>query len=647
MKKEILELTGLTEDQFYKKYPTETAFKKAYPGYKKKLGGSLPEAFNMSMPADKFFSYGVPVPPMYYKMGGSLTNVPVYPQAQTEAQFFVPTYSNSNNAYKQGGNIVGGSYLEVHPEARNLGWSPTNNFMLQQGGVFSPDMQVPGTLPMLQQGSLQMGGNTQDQQNMRDVPTERLQSFLDTVRGKANDSLMREQENQMAGMRNGGALKTYQGSTGPSQTGTTTTNANATTSTEPQYRIIKTQYGDAIVDNATGQAYFSGFPQQQQQQSYYPNYGYGARDYGYYPRQPVFQDSSGVFNIASGLGPLFGGPQENPRWRDVKFSGIDKWTPEQLEAFKKGTANLGDFYYETKRRGLAQKLGFGNPDVSKVKFTFNAPGTTANQTVATTPSTTAKGTTQQSTNAAPAVSQQMDRQQAPTGMMPNIPTGLEDGESIDPIGYVDPGMSDANMRKATGVNEAPIEFRRGGPYALPMFQMAGSFTGENPFYIPTSEDGQENSVMAPVDLMTNEDGSLAGTGVLQPGYALTKDGETVSVNDPFTLEADISKKKGVKKATEAMINIGTPLNNMIETAATDKFNKGMTRADQVFQPIVYSNEGDHDINSGLFRSNNQTYAVGSVAQYGGAPITSGDGYFLSREMLDKLRAFIYNNRRNG
>jgi hypothetical protein len=97
MKKEILKLTGLTEEQFYKMYPTPDAFASAYPGYKKKLGGT-PEAFPQIATADNFFSYGVPVPPTYYMSGG-----PVYPQIQTEAQFFSPVYSNSNNAYAVGG----------------------------------------------------------------------------------------------------------------------------------------------------------------------------------------------------------------------------------------------------------------------------------------------------------------------------------------------------------------------------------------------------------------------------------------------------------------------------------------------------------------------------------------------------------------
>ena len=130
MKKEILKLTGLTEDQFYKKYPTEAAFEAAYPNFK--LGG-LTEAFPQIATADNFFSYGVPVPPTYYMSGG-----PVYPQIQTEAQFFSPVYSNSNNAY-----AVGGSYMEAYPQAKVYPQGPVGGsafYAMQDGG--SP-MQEP------------------------------------------------------------------------------------------------------------------------------------------------------------------------------------------------------------------------------------------------------------------------------------------------------------------------------------------------------------------------------------------------------------------------------------------------------------------------------------------------------------------------
>lgn len=128
MKKEILKLTGLTEAEFYKKFPTPDAFASAYPGYKKKLGG-LTEAFPQIATADNFFSYGVPVPPTYYMHGGPT----VYPQIQTDAQFFSPVYSNTNNAY-----AVGGSYMEAYPQAKRYPQGPVGGsafYMMQDGGA--------------------------------------------------------------------------------------------------------------------------------------------------------------------------------------------------------------------------------------------------------------------------------------------------------------------------------------------------------------------------------------------------------------------------------------------------------------------------------------------------------------------------------
>jgi len=133
MKKEILKLTGFTEDEFYRMYPTEEAFTNAYPAYKMKMGG-LPEAFPQIATANNFFSYGVPVPPTIHAYGG-----PVYPQIQTEAQFFSPVYSNSNNAY-----AVGGSYMEAYPQAKLYPQGPVGGsafYAMQNGGS---SMQEPG-----------------------------------------------------------------------------------------------------------------------------------------------------------------------------------------------------------------------------------------------------------------------------------------------------------------------------------------------------------------------------------------------------------------------------------------------------------------------------------------------------------------------
>jgi hypothetical protein len=148
------------------------------------------------------------------QLGGSLAGVPVYPQAQTEAQFFTPTYHNSNNAYK-----VGGSYTEEFPQAQRLNWGPTNHFMLQEGGDIpqqSQGMMPQGMLPKMQAGNglngimaktkqdmehyyggnypmLQEGGAPPDQ-GSSNFYSDRVNTFLDKVRSRAYEALPQQVE---------------------------------------------------------------------------------------------------------------------------------------------------------------------------------------------------------------------------------------------------------------------------------------------------------------------------------------------------------------------------------------------------------------------------------------------------------------------
>ena len=148
------------------------------------------------------------------QLGGSLAGVPVYPQAQTEAQFFTPTYHNSNNAYK-----VGGSYTEEFPQAQRLNWGPTNHFMLQEGGDVpqqSQGMMPQGMLPKMQSGNglngimtktrqdmqhyyggnypmLQEGGAPPDQ-GSSNFYSDRVNTFLDKVRSRAYEALPQQVE---------------------------------------------------------------------------------------------------------------------------------------------------------------------------------------------------------------------------------------------------------------------------------------------------------------------------------------------------------------------------------------------------------------------------------------------------------------------
>lgn len=97
MKKEFLKIAGVSsEAAFYKKYPTEEAFFAAHPEARKMAMGGTPEAFPQIATFDKAFSYGVPPGPQYLSHGGS-----AYPQAQTEAQFFIPIYTDVYNPYNK------------------------------------------------------------------------------------------------------------------------------------------------------------------------------------------------------------------------------------------------------------------------------------------------------------------------------------------------------------------------------------------------------------------------------------------------------------------------------------------------------------------------------------------------------------------
>jgi len=158
-KEQILKSTGLTEDEFYKIFPTQKSYEDAY---KKKLGGSTPNPYPQLPTANNFFQYGVPVGPTITRFGGSTPTV--FPQAQNIDQFFSRAYSDTNNAY-----AMGGSYMEAFPQARNMvtKFPPTDYAMLQQGGT---------------------------SQATPSFATTRLQNFIDKVRETAYNNLMKEVE---------------------------------------------------------------------------------------------------------------------------------------------------------------------------------------------------------------------------------------------------------------------------------------------------------------------------------------------------------------------------------------------------------------------------------------------------------------------
>lgn len=378
MKKEILKLTGLTEPEFYKMYPTPDAFASAYPGYKKKLGG-LTEAFPQIATADNFFSYGVPVPPTYYMAGG-----PVYPQIQTDAQFFSPVYSNTNNAY-----AVGGSYMEVHPEAKRYPEGPVGGsafYTMQDGGA---SMQEP----------------SKDQT----FYTQKMNDFFDKLRQASYKNMMNGIMNsepdttsatpELSMGRRGGMLS-YQSNTSTGQTTTPAAAAATTTTTTPNYQTVKGVDGETYIVGPDNQLYspFKGNQttttsnQQQERINYYP-----------YKNKNGAYVGTGLDSVANFLIPN----NQRERYRNIKEQqgkGFGDLTPEQLKAIQSGAANVAEINYDT-RRALFPKNRLKSMNI---KFKTPMPGqaqtaasntttdpasstttaTTTNPTTTTTPSST-------------------------------------------------------------------------------------------------------------------------------------------------------------------------------------------------------------------------------------------------------------------
>jgi hypothetical protein len=139
MKKEFMRIGGAkTEKEFYEMYPTEEAFLMKHGGAINKLMAGGGEAYPQTATMDNFFSYGVPVPPTYYRQGGA------FPMAQSEEQFFSPFYGNVPNPYNK---AMGGS-SEAYPQSMSFPYGNTGrstHFMMQDGG----DMPEEQTLPKM------------------------------------------------------------------------------------------------------------------------------------------------------------------------------------------------------------------------------------------------------------------------------------------------------------------------------------------------------------------------------------------------------------------------------------------------------------------------------------------------------------------
>jgi hypothetical protein len=137
MKQEFMRIAdAANEADFYSRYPTEEAFFMKHGGAIKKLMAKGGEAYPQTATMDNFFSYGVPVPPTYYRQGGA------FPMAQPENQFFSPFYGNVPNPYNK---AMGGS-SEAYPQSMSFPYGNTGrstHFMMQDGGDMPEDQTIP------------------------------------------------------------------------------------------------------------------------------------------------------------------------------------------------------------------------------------------------------------------------------------------------------------------------------------------------------------------------------------------------------------------------------------------------------------------------------------------------------------------------
>lgn len=131
--KKFMEIGGFRTRQQLEDYGEENFFND-YPEARQYAKGGAIEAYPQIATFDKAFSYGVKPGPQYLAHGGS-----AYPQAQTEAQFFVPIYTDVYNPYNK---AMGGSNVEMYPNANVPRVGPTN-IWFQDGGQEGMQQEQP------------------------------------------------------------------------------------------------------------------------------------------------------------------------------------------------------------------------------------------------------------------------------------------------------------------------------------------------------------------------------------------------------------------------------------------------------------------------------------------------------------------------
>lgn len=638
MKKEILKLTGLTEDQFYKKYPTQDAFQADYPTFK--FGGT-PEAFPQIATADNFFSYGIPVPPTFHMYGG-----PVYPQIQTEAQFFSPVYSNSNNAYAKGG-----SYMEAYPQAVSYpshGMGYSNYFMLQDGGSnpeeptedqtfytqknnnffeklrkasykslmqegmqsFSPyptdnqEFQPGGIVNFLvpnnktqwrnirEQKGLGLGDLTKEQldaietgaANVADISYETRRAILPKNRIKSVNVKFKRQ----------GAKEEFKGTpylmpgqkafdpTVPGQAATTTAAAPAQQSTPaPQ---------NGQVPPAPGTQ--------------------GTSPYGPYLNEYLFgpDNAPATVNaqvaaqqaqaVASAASPT---PLAVPK--DVELDDGTYATEEEAKA--KG--------YTKDSSGNWKSPGVSTPpsntqsmdsNVAKKKAGMKNPNTYINQDYINATKNQAKGAKGIPPTNAKVPADTMDPNSWPGNMMP------------------------ANTPKYDGTGN--LDFRMGGPYVLPMYQgMVGP-----------SQTGFQAPWQHTLDITNPDNYKLNAEGKSQ----YVDPNQEAQPEDEFEVGYDVSRVKKFDEYFPAKVQMAADIIGKIgQNKANKKFTRQMMQPSEIFNPVG-QNRGDYAMNQPAganFRPDQIVYPQSTgfnVAQYGGALMYDmADLYFLTPQMLKKTR----------
>jgi hypothetical protein len=207
--KQFMKIGGFKTPQDLEAYGEENFFRDFPEARKYAKGGSI-EAYPQTATFDNFFSYGVPPGPQYLKQGGS-----AYPQAQTEEQFFIPIYTDVYNPYNK---AMGGSNVEMYPNAKTTPhWGPSNIFF-QDGGEGQEEPEGPDRMGVL---------NTTG-------------SFVANLKNKANQA---NNKNAMMnavskyGFKNGGPLTKYE-TAGPV---TEASSAGNLTYNEPSPRSPLTQ----------------------------------------------------------------------------------------------------------------------------------------------------------------------------------------------------------------------------------------------------------------------------------------------------------------------------------------------------------------------------------------------------------------------